>query len=70
MTMDLIMVLRGQYSAGDDMQERLDDLSKQAKLEKSSVTGGSRCPVISVPHRSNTSARLPCWPISLPKSEI
>ena len=32
MTMELIMVLRGQYPAGDDMQVRLDDLSKQAKL--------------------------------------
>ena len=32
MKMELIMVLRGQYPAGDDMQVRLDDLSKQAKL--------------------------------------
>ena len=31
MTMELIMVLRGQYPAGDDMQVRLDDLSKQTK---------------------------------------
>ena len=32
MVMDLIMVLRGQYPTGDDMQVRLEDLSKQVKL--------------------------------------
>ena len=70
MKMELIMVLRGQYPAGDDMQVRLDDLSKQAKLAEKLGYWGSRCPVISVLHRSNTSTRLPCWPISLPKYAI
>ena len=34
MSMDLIMVLRGQYNAGEDMAARLEDLSNQAKLAK------------------------------------
>ena len=32
MSMDLIMVLRGQYPAGNDMEQRLHELTEQAVL--------------------------------------
>ena len=35
MSMDLIMVLRGQYTAGEDMEQRLQDLTEQSLLAKS-----------------------------------
>ena len=35
MSMDLIMVLRGQYTAGEDMEQRLQDLTEQSILAKS-----------------------------------
>ena len=45
MSMDLIMVLRGQYTAGEDMEQRLQDLT--SNLFWPSGIGVSRCRVIS-----------------------
>ena len=71
MSMDLIMVLRGQYTAGEDMEQRLQDLTEQSLLAKSLGYWGVAVPKsfpAALPYSISTRHR--CWPISRPRSAI